>query len=243
MLESYARFREAPFDALREFRLHISGEGWRSYDTIVGQPIFYNGFSERMKRMVVGSPLLQAKIEELAHRRVQTEEAEGRFVNDAGTGSALYDKKRAREQEIQKQLTEVAELWTDQMICKMESKRFIRGAYYLATQLLTRAYHQGIHVSSEEVLRLRSIAEEAAKKNQSIIFLPCHRSHVDYVSLQLVCYRLGLALPTVIAGDNLNFPVVGPFLQHAGQYPSSRRVPSLELTESRCDVDTAQFRR
>ena len=98
----------------------------------------------------------------------------------------------------------------------MYSKRFIRFAYYLVTQLLTRAYHQGIHVSSEEVLRLRAVAEQAAKNNQSIIFLPCHRSHVDYVSLQLICYRLGLALPTVVAGDNLNFPVVGPFLQHAG---------------------------
>lgn len=60
------------------------------------------------------------------------------------------------------------------------------------------------------------MAEEAARKKQSIIFLPCHRSHVDYVSLQLICYRLGIALPTVVAGDNLNFPIVGSFLQHAG---------------------------
>jgi 1-acyl-sn-glycerol-3-phosphate acyltransferase len=81
---------------------------------------------------------------------------------------------------------------------------------------LTRAYHQGVHVSSEEVLRLRAVAEKAAKDKHSIIFLPCHRSHVDYVSLQIICYRLGLALPTVVAGDNLNFPVVGSFLQHAG---------------------------
>jgi glycerol-3-phosphate O-acyltransferase len=73
-------------------------------------------------------------------------------------------------------------------------------------------------VSSEEVLRLRTVAEKAEKNKQSIIFLPCHRSHVDYVSLQLICYRLGLALPTVVAGDNLNFPVVGSFLQHAGKF-------------------------
>jgi glycerol-3-phosphate O-acyltransferase len=81
---------------------------------------------------------------------------------------------------------------------------------------LTRAYHQGIHISKEEITHLRAVAEEAAKKKQSIIFLPCHRSHVDYVSLQLICYRLGIALPTVVAGDNLNFPLVGSFLQHAG---------------------------
>ena len=76
----------------------------------------------------------------------------------------------------------------------------------------------GIHVSSEEVLRLRSVAAQAAKQKQSIIFLPCHKSHVDYVSLQLICYRLGFAVPTVVAGDNLNFPVVGSFLQHAGMF-------------------------
>jgi len=98
----------------------------------------------------------------------------------------------------------------------MNSKYFIRGAYYLTTQLLTRAYHQGIHVNSQEVLRLREVAQEASRKRQSIVFLPCHRSHVDYLSLQVVCYRLGLVLPTVVAGDNLNFPVVGSFLQHAG---------------------------
>lgn len=99
---------------------------------------------------------------------------------------------------------------------QQESRTFIRGAYYLATQLLLRAYHQGIHVNSEEVLQLRKVAADAAKNKQSIVFLPSHRSHIDYISLQLVCYRLGLALPTVVAGDNLNFPLVGPFLQHAG---------------------------
>lgn len=80
----------------------------------------------------------------------------------------------------------------------------------------------GIHVSSEEVLRLREVAEKAEKKKHSIIFLPCHRSHIDYVSLQIICYRLGIGLPTVVAGDNLNIPVLGSFLQHAGELIASR---------------------
>jgi glycerol-3-phosphate O-acyltransferase len=80
----------------------------------------------------------------------------------------------------------------------------------------------GIHVSSEEVIRLRTVAEKAEKNKQSIIFLPCHKSHVDYVSMQIICYRLGLALPTVVAGDNLNIPMLGGFLQHAGKFISTR---------------------
>lgn len=166
-----------------------------------------------MKAAVLSTPILQQRISELADKRIAVEEKEGLINRD----DKLWASKRAQRRAfIEQSLQEVCEKLTDEMICKMESKRFIRGAYYLCTELLTRAYHQGIHVSSEEVIRLREVALEAEKKKQSIIFLPCHRSHVDYVSLQLICYRLGLALPTVVAGDNLNIPVLGAFLQHAG---------------------------
>jgi glycerol-3-phosphate O-acyltransferase len=166
-----------------------------------------------MKAAVLSTSLLQKRIVELADKRVAVEEQEGQLNKD---DRHYVAKKTARKAAIEQGLQEVCEKLTDEMICKMESQTFIRGAYYMCTELLTRAYHQGIHVSSEEVLRLRKVAEEAQKKKQSIIFLPCHRSHVDYVSLSLICYRLGLGLPTVVAGDNLNFPVVGTFLQHAG---------------------------
>lgn len=98
--------------------------------------------------------------------------------------------------------------------CSTEAHRFRSISIY--RHIANSLVWSGIHVSSEEVLRLRGVAEKAAKDQHSIIFLPCHRSHVDYVSLQIICYRLGLALPTVVAGDNLNFPLVGSFLQHAG---------------------------
>ncbi|TVY52478.1 Dihydroxyacetone phosphate acyltransferase [Lachnellula cervina] len=213
LVEHMARFRTSPLEFLREVSLHVSGTGWRAYDHFIGQPIFYNGFSENMTAAVLSTPILQKKITELAAKRIAFEEKEGLLRLDDPSYAA---KKTQRKNVIEHSLQELCEKMTGDMICKMESRPFIRGAYYLCTQLLTRAYHQGIHVSSEEVLRLRAVAEEAEKNKQSIIFLPCHRSHVDYVSLQLICYRLGLALPTVVAGDNLNFPVVGSFLQHAG---------------------------
>ncbi|KAG4030573.1 hypothetical protein MFRU_011g00320 [Monilinia fructicola] len=213
LVEHMARFRSSPLEFLREVSLHVSGTGWRAYDNFIGQPIFYPGFSENMTAAVMSTPILQKRISELAEKRLGVEEQEGLLNKD----DPLYHSKRSqRKSAIEQSLQELSEKLTSDMICKMESKPFIRGAYYLCTQLLTRAYHRGIHVSSEEVLRLRNVAEKAQKDKTSIVFLPCHRSHVDYVSLQLICYRLGIALPTVVAGDNLNFPVVGSFLQHAG---------------------------
>ena len=134
-----ARFRTAPLDFLREISLHVSGTGWRSYGNVVGQPIFYAGFSERMKGLVLRSPMLVAKVEELAERRVEVESQEG-VLGQGEDGEVERERKRG---EIRESVMEVAEKLVDEMICKMESRRFIRGAYYLATQLLTRAYHQG----------------------------------------------------------------------------------------------------
>ena len=219
LISQMTRFRHNPFDFLKEAGLHISGTGWRAYEDIVGQPVFYPGFTDEMTNRVLSNPLLVNKIQELAKLRVEKETREGILGNGHGEligKPVALDKEEARRREVEAQLREVAEELVDKMICKMDSKTFIRGAFYLVTALITRAYHQGIHVSSAEVLRLRKTAADAAKKKHSIIFLPSHRSHVDYVSLHIICYRLGISLPTVVAGDNLNFPIVGPFLQHAG---------------------------
>lgn len=242
LVRHMARFRANPLDFLREVSLYMSGTGWRAYDDVIGQPIFYPGFSERMKSAILASPMLQDEVRELARIRLAAEEKEGLVAIKEGVN---MDEKRARRRnELESGLREVVDTMLDNMICKMESKTFIRGAYYLATQLLTRAYHQGIHVSSEEVLRLRSVTETAAKNKQSIVFLPCHKSHVDYVSLQLICYRLGIGLPVVVAGDNLNIPLLGPFLQHAGEHSQKLCAipPHYTYVSSRCHVDPTQLR-
>jgi hypothetical protein len=125
---------------LREVSLHVSGTGWRAYDNFIGQPIFYNGFSENMKAAVVATPILQQRINELTDKRIEVEILQG-LLNKH---DPLFPSKKAhRRNIIEQNLQEVAEKLTDEMICKMESKTFIRGAYYMCTELLTRAYHQG----------------------------------------------------------------------------------------------------
>ena len=44
-----------------------------------------------------------------------------------------------------------------------------------------------------------------------IIYVPCHRSHMDYLLLSYVIYRKGFAVPHVAAGINLNLPVIGRY--------------------------------
>lgn len=212
LVQRMARFRTNPFDFAHELYLFIRGVDWRSYDRVLGQPCFYPGYTQNIKSATMASPILQQKMEQLTEARLKVEEDQS--LLDTKSPTFVSDRAR-RKAEISTSLAEFTDKLLDNMVCKMESKTFIRSAFYGATQVLTRAY-SGIHVSQSEVNRLLEVASVAAKKKMPIIFLPRHTSHVDYVSLQLICYRLGLTLPVVVAGDNLNFPLVGPFLQSAG---------------------------
>jgi glycerol-3-phosphate O-acyltransferase len=51
-----------------------------------------------------------------------------------------------------------------------------------------------------------------------VIYVPCHRSHMDYLLLSYVVYRKGFAIPHVAAGVNLNMPVIGRFLRMGGAF-------------------------
>ncbi|MBT13335.1 MAG: glycerol-3-phosphate 1-O-acyltransferase [Oceanospirillaceae bacterium] len=55
-------------------------------------------------------------------------------------------------------------------------------------------------------------------KDNEIIYVPCHRSHIDYLLLSYVLYHQGLQLPQIAAGINLNMPVVGSILRRGGAF-------------------------
>lgn len=58
---------------------------------------------------------------------------------------------------------------------------------------------------------------EASKKGP-LILCPCHKSHIDYMILSMICDDYGLQPPHVAAGDNLNFWPVGRLLRAGGAY-------------------------
>jgi glycerol-3-phosphate O-acyltransferase len=51
-----------------------------------------------------------------------------------------------------------------------------------------------------------------------IIYVPCHRSHIDYLLLSYLLFRNGLTTPHIAAGINLNMPVIGALLRRGGAF-------------------------
>jgi glycerol-3-phosphate O-acyltransferase len=60
--------------------------------------------------------------------------------------------------------------------------------------------------------------EKAVAEGAEIVFVPCHRSHIDYLLLSYAIYYRGYAIPHIAAGVNLNMPIVGRFLRKGGAF-------------------------
>lgn len=79
-------------------------------------------------------------------------------------------------------------------------------------QTVGRMY-SSIEVDQEGIARLRE-----ASKEGTLVLLPSHKSHVDYIILSQVMYRAHMQMPLIAAGDNLNFFPIGALLRKAGAF-------------------------
>ena len=83
--------------------------------------------------------------------------------------------------------------------------------YLLVLTWLWNRLYDGVQVHGLD--RLQKVA-----KDNEIIYVPCHRSHIDYLLMSYVLYVNGLVPPHIAAGVNLNMPVVGPILRRGGAF-------------------------
>ncbi len=59
---------------------------------------------------------------------------------------------------------------------------------------------------------------EAVSATHTLIYVPSHRSHLDYLLLSYLLYYEGFMIPHIAAGDNLNQPVLGSILRRGGAF-------------------------
>lgn len=87
----------------------------------------------------------------------------------------------------------------------------LRTADRVLSWLWNKLY-QGINVQYAE--RVRKLALEG----HELVYVPCHRSHMDYLLLSYILYHQGLVPPHIAAGINLNFWPAGPIFRSWGAF-------------------------
>lgn len=81
----------------------------------------------------------------------------------------------------------------------------------LALAPLWNRVYRGLTVNNLDGFR------EAARGHE-VVYVPCHRSHMDYLLLSYLLYRHSIVPPHIAAGVNLNLPLVGAVLRRCGAF-------------------------
>lgn len=86
----------------------------------------------------------------------------------------------------------------------------VRSLSFLLTPVWNRIY-RGVLVHHLDELKRDAPGHE-------VIYVPSHRSHMDYLLLSYLLYTRGIVPPHIVAGINLNLPVIGTLLRKGGAF-------------------------
>jgi len=91
------------------------------------------------------------------------------------------------------------------------SYRFLRFFRAVLSKVWNGIY-QGVEVNHAQKVR------DATQSGAEIIYMPCHRSHMDYLLLSYLLFEEGMMPPHIAAGVNLNFFPAGSIFRRSGAF-------------------------
>ena len=97
-------------------------------------------------------------------------------------------------------------------LCAKQSLFVVDLMHRFLTWVWSKMY-DGVDLDKEGLERVRAAAHDA-----SLVLLPSHKSHIDYLVLSDVLYGNALMPPVIAAGDNLSFWPVGILLRRGGAF-------------------------
>ncbi|MCU7553554.1 glycerol-3-phosphate 1-O-acyltransferase PlsB [Alteromonas sp. ASW11-19] len=135
-------------------------------------------------------------------------------LNNAVLGSDAVRRAIAEETRSKKISHDEAKARAREYITEIAAD-YREGLVRFGDRILTRIWNKiynGISVGHAERVR------ELAANGHEIIYVPCHRSHMDYLLLTYVIYHEGMVTPHIAAGINLNFWPVGKIFRRGGAF-------------------------
>jgi glycerol-3-phosphate O-acyltransferase len=123
--------------------------------------------------------------------------------------------RKAIAEQARRDKSDYMDAWKKAHECAWEiaadySHPLVRSLSFALTGFWNRIY-EGVNVNHMESLK------EVAPGHE-VVYVPCHRSHMDYLLLSYLLYTKGMVPPHIAAGVNLNLPVIGPILRKGGAF-------------------------
>ena len=92
------------------------------------------------------------------------------------------------------------------------SPAFITFASYVVGWIIDTMF-QGVSWNHDGINKIKAMSQKGP-----LIFVPCHKSHVDYLMLPYLLYNYNMPPPHIAAGKNLSFFPMGPIFRAGGAF-------------------------
>ncbi|XP_048843126.1 glycerol-3-phosphate acyltransferase 1, mitochondrial [Brienomyrus brachyistius] len=82
--------------------------------------------------------------------------------------------------------------------------------------------------------QLEMVKKAATEQNVPLVFLPVHKSHIDYLLITFILFCHNIKAPHIAAGNNLNIPILSTLIRKLGGFFIRRRLD--ETADGKKDV-------
>jgi len=161
------------------------------------------GHLEREKKVILG-PRLKSR------SQIMTEVLQDEILNQELEQIARDEERKLIEvkRDAARYLDEIAANYNQRMVDFLD----------LVLTWAWRNLYNGIEVDESGFEKIREIA-----KRYPVVYIPSHKSHIDYLILSYVLYHRNFFVPHIVAGINLNFFPVGAIFRGAGAFFMRRK--------------------
>ena len=214
-------------------RLLIAVRKWTVPQVLVGEPVHLVGEFEEFGSAKSWEELpFELRTELLSNinarirasrgpERLTRTEVKERVLRDDGvqaTVTRIASEGRTTVQKVRKKAeAHVEEIAADQQI------HVIHFLYHLLQWIFSHVF-DGVDVREEQFSSLKKTNEKG-----SIIFVPCHKSHFDYLVMPYFTFTHQMPVPLIAAGKNLSFWPLGPLLRRGAAFFIRRSFKGLDL--------------
>ncbi|USD65399.1 glycerol-3-phosphate 1-O-acyltransferase PlsB [Vibrio sp. SCSIO 43136] len=132
-----------------------------------------------------------------------------RLLKSEAIKKAIEDEASSKNISIEKAQKEAHAIMDE--IAANFSYSLVKNGDRILGWLWNRLY-QGLNINNAAAVR------RLAQDGHEIVYVPCHRSHMDYLLLSYVLYQEGMVPPHIAAGINLNFFPAGPIFRRGGAF-------------------------
>ncbi|MGY0617561.1 glycerol-3-phosphate 1-O-acyltransferase PlsB [Vibrio sp. FJH11] len=132
-----------------------------------------------------------------------------RLMKSPAIEQAIEDEAKSKNISIEKARKEAHDIMDE--IAANFSYGLVKNGDRILGWLWNKLY-QGLHINNASTVR------RLAQDGHEIVYVPCHRSHMDYLLLSYVLYHEGMVPPHIAAGINLNFFPAGPIFRRGGAF-------------------------